>query len=161
MGIFNRSHYEDVLVARVDGLVPPDAIERRYERINRFEQGLVESGMRLVKVMLHISYEEQRQRLVARLQDPDKRWKFSPADLDKRAQWDDYLAAYDVALSRCSTPAVPWHVVPADRKWYRNHAVGQLVLETLREMNPRYPRPRLDVPRLLARLNAAPGTLLP
>jgi len=152
LGIFNRSHYEDVLIARVDRLAPDDVIEGRYAKINRFEADLAGRGVSLLKVMLHISFEEQRRRLVARLTDPDKRWKFEVGDIDKRAQWSDYQAAYDIALARCSTPEAPWYVVPADAKWYRNYAVSRLLLETLREMAPRYPRPRLNVPKLLRRL---------
>lgn len=143
-----------VLVARVDQLAPPEEIESRYDRINRFEASLARAGVRLLKVMLHISQEEQRRRLLARLEDPDKQWKFEPADIDKRAQWADYQAAYDVAMSRCSTPAAPWYVVPADHKWYRNYAIALMLLETLREMDPRYPRPALDVPALVAHLRA-------
>jgi PPK2 family polyphosphate:nucleotide phosphotransferase len=154
IGIFNRSHYEDVLIGRVDHLAPEDVIERRYARINRFEADLARAGVRLLKVMLHISFEEQRRRMVARLRDPDKHWKFEVADIEKRAQWADYQEAYEVAISRCSAPAAPWFVVPADAKWFRNYAVGQLLLEALRQMDPRYPRPRLDVPELLARLQA-------
>jgi PPK2 family polyphosphate:nucleotide phosphotransferase len=128
IGIFNRSHYEDVLVARVDGLAAADVIERRYAQINRFEKELARAGVHLLKVMLHISFEEQRARLVARLEDPDKHWKFETADIEKRAQWPDYQAAYEVALDRCSTPDAPWYVVPADAKWFRNYAVGQMLL---------------------------------
>jgi PPK2 family polyphosphate:nucleotide phosphotransferase len=155
IGIFNRSHYEDVLIGRVDHLAPAAEIERRYGAINRFEARLVRAGVRLVKVMLHISFEEQRQRLVERLEDPAKRWKFEVADIDERAQWDDYQAAYDLAIQRCSIPEAPWYVVPADAKWFRNYAVSRLLLETLREMGPRYPQPALDVPSLLARLRPA------
>jgi PPK2 family polyphosphate:nucleotide phosphotransferase len=155
VGIFNRSHYEDVLVARVDGLASPEVIEQRYERINHFEAELARAGVRLVKVMLHVSFEEQRQRLIARLKDPTKHWKFSSDDLDKRAQWGDYWAAYDLVLTRCSPPAAPWYVVPADHKWFRNCAISHLLLETLRDMTPRYPAPRLNVRRLLARLERA------
>ena len=158
VGIFNRSHYEDVLIGRVEGLAPPAEIERRYGAINRFEAELSRTGMRLVKVFLHISFEEQRERLVARLEDQTRHWKFDPADIDKRAQWDDYRAAYDLALERCSTPDVPWYVVPADAKWFRNYAIGHLLVETLREMDPKYPQPPLDVPRLLARLQTAAPT---
>ena len=154
IGVFNRSHYEDVVVVRVDNLAPPDVVERRYGKINRFEADLALAGVRMVKVMLHISFEEQRRRLVARLDDPTKHWKFSAADIDKRAQWDQYMKAYGIVLERCSPPSAPWYVVPADAKWFRNYAVSHLLLETLREMNPRYPRPRLNVPRLLARLQA-------
>jgi PPK2 family polyphosphate:nucleotide phosphotransferase len=155
VGIFNRSHYEDVLIGRVEALAPPAEIERRYGAINRFEAELSRTGMRLVKVFLHISFEEQRERLVARLEDPTRHWKFDPADIDKRTQWDDYRAAYDLALERCSTPDVPWYVVPADAKWFRNYAISHLLVETLREMDPKYPQPALDVPRLLARLQPA------
>jgi PPK2 family polyphosphate:nucleotide phosphotransferase len=157
IGIFNRSHYEDVLIARVDRLAPAAEIERRYGAINRFEAGLASAGVRLVKVMLHISFEEQRRRLVARLENTAKRWKFEVADIDKRAQWDDYQAAYDLAIQRCSTPAAPWYVVPADAKWFRDHAVSRLLVETLREMDPRYPQPALDIPGLLARLQPPAG----
>jgi PPK2 family polyphosphate:nucleotide phosphotransferase len=155
IGIFNRSHYEDVLIGRVEHLAPAAEIERRYAAINRFEARLVRAGVRLVKVMLHISFEEQRQRLVERLEDPAKRWKFEVADIDKRARWDDYQAAYDLAIRRCSIPEAPWYVVPADAKWFRNYAVSRLLVETLREMDPRYPQPDLDIPGLLARLRPA------
>lgn len=154
VGIFNRSHYEDVLIARVERLAPAAEIERRYAAINGFEAGLGRAGVRLLKVLLHISFEEQRERLIARLQDPTKLWKFDPADVDKRAQWDEYRAAYDLAVGRCSTPEAPWYVVPADARWFRNYAITRLLLETLREMDPRYPRPALDVPSLLSRLQA-------
>jgi PPK2 family polyphosphate:nucleotide phosphotransferase len=152
VGIFNRSHYEDVLIARVAGLAPEAEIERRYGAINRFEAALTPAGVTLVKVLLHISFEEQRERLVQRLEDPDKHWKFDVSDIDKRAQWDDYRTAYDLTLARCSTPEAPWYVVPANARWFRNYAVSHLLLETLRELDPRFPRPALDVPDLLERL---------
>jgi PPK2 family polyphosphate:nucleotide phosphotransferase len=155
IAIFNRSQYEDVLVARVDALAPPAVIERRYDRVNRFEADLVKRGTRLVKVMLHISFGEQRRRLVSRLESPEKRWKFSADDVDKRSQWGEYQAAYDLALQRCSPPDARWYVVPADHRWFRNFAVARLVLETLREMGPQYPEPDLDVPALLERLRAS------
>ncbi|HYW25306.1 MAG TPA: PPK2 family polyphosphate kinase [Terriglobales bacterium] len=155
VGIFNRSHYEDVLIARVQRLAPPAEIERRYGAINRFEAGLAAGGVRVLKVFLHISFEEQRERLVERLEDPSKHWKFDPADVDKRAQWDEYQAAYELAVDRCSTAEAPWYVVPADAKWFRNYAISRLLVETLREMDPRYPQPALDVPGLLARLRPA------
>ena len=154
VGIFNRSHYEDVLVARVHNLVPPDAIERRYGQINNFERDLVRSGTRVVKFMLHISYEEQRKRLIDRLKNPDKHWKFNEKDIDERAYWDDYMSAYSIAITRCSTRWAPWYVVPADDKDYRNWAVASVLIETLEEMDPRYPQPKLDIPRLIKRLNA-------
>jgi PPK2 family polyphosphate:nucleotide phosphotransferase len=143
LGIFNRSQYEDVLVVRVHDLAP---WERRYDEINRFE---AKAGVTWIKCMLHISRDEQRDRLLARLGDPTKRWKFNVGDLAEREQWDDYAAAYQDALVRCDTEAAPWYVIPADRKWYRNWAIQQLLLETLRELDPQYPaREDLDVPAL-------------
>jgi PPK2 family polyphosphate:nucleotide phosphotransferase len=143
LGIFNRSQYEDVLIVRVHDLAP---WQGRHEEINRFE---ADAGVTWVKCMLHISSDEQRERLLARLEDPRKRWKFNEGDLAERAHWDDYAVAYQDALERCDTDAAPWYVVPADRKWYRNWAVQQLLLETLRELDPRYPeRADLDVPAL-------------
>ena len=154
IGIFNRSHYEDVLIARVHRLAPPAVIERRYGQINDFERGLARGGTTIVKFCLHISSQEQRKRLVDRLEDPDKRWKFNEQDIDERAYWDDYMAAYGLAVARCSTRSAPWYVIPADDKTYRNWAVTMVLVETLRRMDPRYPRPRLDIPRLLQRLKA-------
>jgi PPK2 family polyphosphate:nucleotide phosphotransferase len=154
IGIFNRSHYEDVLIARVHELAPPAVIERRYNLINAFEKQLARSGTRIVKLCLHISYAEQRKRLLERLKDPTKRWKFSEHDIDERAYWDEYMSAYSLAISRCSTPQAPWYVIPADDKVYRNWAVTKILSETLQEMNPRYPQPKLDIPRLVKRLKA-------
>jgi PPK2 family polyphosphate:nucleotide phosphotransferase len=148
IGIFDRSHYEDVLIARVHSLAPPDVVETRYAEITRFEAKLVEDGFALVKCFLHISYDEQRERLLARLDDPRKHWKFNPGDLAERARWAQYQEAYRIALERCSTEAAPWYAVPADRKWYRNWAVGRLLLETVRDLDPRYPQLDLDVPAL-------------
>lgn len=153
VGIFNRSHYEDVLIVRVHGLVPKPVWQRRYEQIDRFEREVVANGTTMVKVFLHISPDEQRKRLLARLDDPTKRWKFNPADLKERARWDQYVRAYEDAIARCSTREIPWFIVPADRKWYRNWAVTMLLLETLREMDPRYPQPDLDLPGLRAALS--------
>ena len=150
--IFNRSHYEDVLVVRVHELVPQDVWAARYEQINEWEAKVAGSGTTIVKCFLHISYDEQRERLLARLDDPEKHWKFNEGDIDERARWDDYQAAYEDAIAKCSTDAAPWFVVPADRKWYRNWAVANLLAETLEKLDPRYPRPELDVPRLRARL---------
>lgn len=152
IGIFNRSHYEDVLVARVHDLAPAQVIERRYGQINAFERELVKSGTKVVKFCLHISYAEQRKRLLDRLKKPDKRWKFSEHDIDERAYWDDYMSAYGLAITRCSTPIAPWYVVPANDKVYRNWAISRILRESLGEMDPQYPQPRLDVPRLLKRL---------
>jgi PPK2 family polyphosphate:nucleotide phosphotransferase len=154
VGIFNRSHYEDVLVARVHNLAPAAVIERRYGQINNLERELVRSGTRVVKFMLHISYEEQRKRLLDRLKNPDKHWKFSEHDIDERAYWDDYMSAYSIAVTRCSTEWAPWYVVPANDKDYRNWAVSSVLIETLEDMDPKYPQPRLDIPRLIKRLNA-------
>jgi PPK2 family polyphosphate:nucleotide phosphotransferase len=150
--IFNRSYYEDVLVARVKKLVAPDVIESRYEQINRFEAGLVRSHVIPLKICLHISNEEQRQRLLARLNTPEKRWKFSPNDIRERRQWDEYQEAFNVLLTRCSTPVAPWYIVPADDKPFRDWAVSRLLLETLRSMNPRVPMPKLNVPSLVRQL---------
>jgi PPK2 family polyphosphate:nucleotide phosphotransferase len=150
--VFDRSHYEDVLIVRVRELLPPDQWERRYDEIAAFEQRVSAAGVAIVKCYLHISYDEQRERLLARLDDPDKHWKFSEGDVEERKRWDDYMAAYEDAIARCHTDVAPWYIVPADRKWYRNWAIERLVVETLEEMDPRYPRPELDVPALRARL---------
>jgi PPK2 family polyphosphate:nucleotide phosphotransferase len=144
IGIFNRSHYEDVLVVRVDSLVPKDVWSARYEQINAFERHLVDNGTEIVKIYLHISREEQAERLRERVSDPEKRWKFSPDDLRKRAQWDDYRAAYEDAIRRCSTEHAPWYVVPADRNWVRNVAVSAIVRAKLESMDPQYPKPKWD-----------------
>jgi PPK2 family polyphosphate:nucleotide phosphotransferase len=154
IGIFNRSHYEDVIIARVHALAKPLIIERRYGIINRFEKELVRSGTKIVKVCLHISYDEQRSRLIDRLRDPDKNWKFKETDIDERAYWDDYQSAYSIAITRCSTPWAPWYVVPANDKDYRNWAISRLLIEALDEMNPQYPHPKLAIPRLIKRLQA-------
>ena len=154
VGIFNRSHYEDVLVVRVHDLAPLSVIERRYDLINRFEKQVASRRIKIVKVCLHISYDEQRDRLMDRLKDPNKRWKFNEHDIDERAYWDDYQSAYSLAITRCSTPYAPWYVVPSNDKTYRNWAVARILMETLQEMDPNYPQPRLGIPRLLKRLRA-------
>jgi PPK2 family polyphosphate:nucleotide phosphotransferase len=154
IGIFNRSHYEDVLIARVHDLARAPIIERRYGVINRFEKELVRGGTKIVKICLHISYDEQRRRLIERLRDPDKHWKFKATDIDERAFWDDYQSAYSIALTQCSTDWAPWYVVPANDKDYRNWAISRLLIDLLEEMNPQYPHPKLDIPRLLKRLRA-------
>ena len=145
IGIFDRSHYEDVLVARVRGLVPMERIERRYDAINAFEERLVHEGTVVVKCMLHISSDTQEERLLERLDNPDKHWKFNPGDVDERALWPTYQRAYEIALERCNTEAAPWHVVPSDRKWYRNWAVAMILLETLRGMELGWPAADFDV----------------
>ena len=152
IGIFNRSHYEDVLVPVVHATLPAPTIARRYDMINRFEQDLVKSGTTVLKFMLHISFEEQRARLIDRLERPEKRWKFSANDLKERADWDAYMAAFDGAIAHTSTEHAPWFVVPSDRKWFRNFAIAGIVVETLQAMNPTYPVPDLDIPALEARL---------
>ena len=150
--IFNRSYYEDVLIAKVKKLAAADVIESRYQQINRFEAGLVKSNVVPVKICLHISNEEQRQRLLARLNTPEKRWKFSLNDIKERGRWDEYQAAFNVLLTRCSTPVAPWYIVPADDKAFRDWAVSRILLETLRAMNPRVPMPKLNVPSLVRQL---------
>lgn len=137
--IFNRSHYEDVLVTRVLGLVSESVWRPRYRIIRDFEHGLAVAGTRIVKVMLHISRDEQAARLAARRDDPTKQWKYSARDLDMAARWGDFMAAYEEAINETSTDEAPWHVVPADKKWYRNWAVARLVVDALSEMDPRYP----------------------
>ena len=142
IGIFNRSHYEDVLVVKVRGFAPADVIERRYDEINAFEKLLTDNGTKILKFMLHISKEEQAERLTERIEMPEKRWKFNPADLEDRKLWDDYMKAYEMALTRCSTHHAPWYVIPADRNWVRNAAISRIVRETLEDMNPQYPEPK-------------------
>lgn len=140
IGIFNRSHYEDVLVVRVHDLVPKKEWKSRYERINRFEEMLHDAGTTIVKVFLHISKEEQRCRLQARLDNAKKRWKFSKADIAEREYWDNYQRAYEDAMTRCNTKHAPWYIVPANHKWYRNLAISEILRKTLEEMNPQYPK---------------------
>jgi PPK2 family polyphosphate:nucleotide phosphotransferase len=155
IGIFDRSHYEDVLIARVDELVPEDVWRHRYTEIVQFEAELDAQGVRIVKCMLHISAKEQAERLIARLDDPAKRWKYNPADLDARAKWPAYQEAYAEALRRTDTDAAPWYVIPSDRKWYRNWAIAALLAETLADMDPRFPKPDFDIDAERARLAAS------
>jgi PPK2 family polyphosphate:nucleotide phosphotransferase len=145
IGVFDRSHYEDVLIARVHGLAKPEEIERRYGAINDFEAELVDSGVTIVKVMLHASKERQAERLMDRLEDPTKYWKYNPADIDEREHWDEYQEAYEIALERTNTAPAPWLVVPAHRKWYRKLAVAQVLLETLKGLDLEWPKPDFDV----------------
>lgn len=154
IGVFDRSHYEDVLIHRVRGFSTPEVIEERYGLINDFENELADSGTTIIKVMLHISRDEQRERLEARLEDPTKQWKFNPGDLDERALWDDYQEAYQIAVTRTSTPDAPWHVVPADRKWFARLAVQRLLLDALRSLDLEWPKPTYDPAEQLARLAA-------
>ncbi|OLT23717.1 polyphosphate kinase (could be polyphosphate AMP phosphotransferase (pap)) [Ornithinimicrobium sp. CNJ-824] len=155
IGVFDRSHYEDVLVVRVHDLVPPAQWARRYATINEFEQGLVDDGVTLIKVMLHISPEEQKERLTERLERPDKYWKYNPGDVDERAHWEAYQEAYQAVMDRCSTEAAPWFVVPADRKWYARLAVQRLLLEHLRALDLRWPPADFDVEAEQERLAAS------
>ncbi|MDB5558970.1 MAG: polyphosphate kinase [Enterovirga sp.] len=143
IGIFNRSQYEDVLVGRVRKLAPAKVIEHRYNQINAFED-LIASSTKVLKFMLHISKEEQGERLRARLEEPQKHWKFDPGDLADRSMWSDYMQAYEQVLSRCSTEVAPWYVIPSDRKWARNAIVASIVRRTLEDMDPQYPEPRWD-----------------
>ena len=146
VAIFDRSHYEDVLVVRVHDLVPKKRWSRRYDQINAFERLLADEGTTLVKCFLHISRDEQRERLQARLDEPTKRWKFRMGDLDERRRWDDYMAAYEDVLERCSTPWAPWYAIPADRKWFRNLAVSTVLAEVMGALDPQYPPVDPDVP---------------
>jgi PPK2 family polyphosphate:nucleotide phosphotransferase len=145
IGVFDRSHYEDVIVVRVHGLVPRSAWSRRYGTINRFEQRLADSGTSIVKVMLHLSAQEQKRRLIARLDRPDKWWKYNPGDVVERGFWPDYQEAYQAAITKCSTDAAPWYVVPADRKWYARWAVQRLLLDALEAIDPQWPPAAFDV----------------
>jgi PPK2 family polyphosphate:nucleotide phosphotransferase len=141
IGIFNRSHYEDVLVVRVNNLVPKAVWKTRYETINQFEQLLAANGTRILKFYLHISKDEQKERLLARLGDPKKQWKFSMSDLPVRNQWDDYMKAYEALLERCNTDYAPWHIIPANHKWHRDLVVARTIVATLEDMNPKFPAP--------------------
>jgi PPK2 family polyphosphate:nucleotide phosphotransferase len=154
IGIFDRSHYEDVLIARVHELAPADEIERRYEAINDFEKRLVDEGTTVVKCMLHISADTQKERLMARLDDPTKHWKYKPEDVTERLRWTEYQRAYELALERCNTEHAPWYVIPSDRKWYRNWAVGSLLLEKLSRMGLAWPPVDYDIPTEKDRLAA-------
>ncbi|GEB94691.1 polyphosphate kinase 2 family protein [Microbacterium lacticum] len=155
IGVFDRSHYEDVLIGRVRHLADDAEIERRYGAINAFEKGLVDRGIRIVKVMLHISSDEQKARLAERLDRPDKYWKYNPADVDERALWPQYMDAYQTVFDRTSTPDAPWFVVPADRKWYARLAVQALLLDALEDIDPQWPAADFDVAVEKARLAAS------
>jgi PPK2 family polyphosphate:nucleotide phosphotransferase len=148
IGIFNRSHYEDVLVVRVHGLVPKSVWSKRYRQINDFERTLSESGVTIVKFLLYISKEEQAKRFRERLEDKRKNWKFSPDDLKEREYWDAYIEAYDEVLDKCNNEYAPWYVIPANRKWFRNLAVAQILVETLEGMKLQYPKPVADLSKI-------------
>lgn len=156
IGVFDRSHYEDVLIHRVRGFSSPEVIEERYGLITEFENELVADDTTIIKVMLHIGADEQKARLQDRLDRPDKHWKYNPGDLDERALWPDYMEAYHLALERTSTETAPWYVVPADHKWYARLAVQRLLLTALRRLDPHWPRADFDVQAEKARLAADP-----
>jgi len=155
IGVFDRSHYEDVLIGRVRNLAAPEEIERRYGAINAFEQELAGNGTTVLKVMLHLGKAEQKLRLGERLARADKYWKYNPGDVDERMLWDDYQAAYQVAIDRTSTPTAPWHVVPADKKWYARLVVQQLLIDALEAMNLTWPAADFDVEAEKVRLDAS------
>lgn len=155
IGVFDRSHYEDVLIGRVRQLAPADEIERRYGAINEFEARVAASGTRIVKVMLHISPDEQKSRLMERLERPDKHWKYNPGDVDERMLWPQYMAAYQTVFDRTSTEAAPWHVIPADHKWYARLAVQELLLDALQQIDPQWPAADFDVEAEKKRLAAS------
>ncbi|TKV30010.1 polyphosphate kinase 2 family protein [Arthrobacter sp. NamB2] len=155
IGVFDRSHYEDVLIHRVRGLSAPEEIEQRYGAIRSFENEVVASGTRVLKVMLHISKDEQKARLAERLERPDKYWKYNPGDVDERGHWEQYQEAYQLAVERTSTPDNPWYVVPADRKWFARLAVQHLLTATLEDMQLSWPRATFDVELEKQRLSAS------
>jgi PPK2 family polyphosphate:nucleotide phosphotransferase len=144
IGVFNRSHYEDLVIVRVKGLLPEERWRQRYEHINAFEKLLGDEGTTVVKFYLHISKDYQKQRLERRLSKPSKHWKFNPADLAERARWDDYRTAYEEALRRCSTKDAPWYVIPAEQRWYRDLLIARVLVETLRGLHMKYPKPTFD-----------------
>jgi len=151
VGVFNRSHYEDVLIVRVEKLVPKEVWRERYEQINEFEQMLTSNSVRIIKVFLQISKGEQKKRLQDRLEDPNRQWKFSPEDLVKRRQWSEYQKAFEAMLTKCSTKRAPWYLIPADRKWFRNLAVSQIVATEMGRMPLRFPEPAYDPSKITVR----------
>ena len=155
IGVFDRSHYEDVLIGRVKGLADEAEIERRYQAIVDFEKRVAASGTRIIKVMLHISNDEQKARLAERLDRPDKHWKYNPGDVDERMRWDDYMAAYQTVFERTSTDEAPWYVVPANRKWYARLAVQELLIDVLESIDPQWPAADFDVEAEKKRLAAS------
>ncbi len=149
IGVFNRSHYEDVLIVRVNNLVPKSVWKQRYEYINQFENLLVSNGTRILKFYLHISKDEQKRRLLARIANPEKQWKFSMGDLPVREQWDQYMEAYEALLERCNTDYAPWHIVPANHKWYRDLIVAKTIVATLEDMKPSFPPPEAGLDKVV------------
>jgi len=148
IGIFNRSHYEDVLVVRVHGNLSKNELKNRFQAINHFEDLLVENGTTILKFFLHISKDEQRDRLQARLDDPQKYWKVNPEDLKEREYWDDYMDAYEDVFRHCSRKHAPWYIIPANKKWYRNVAISQVIIEALDRLEMKYPKPNFDVSKM-------------
>jgi PPK2 family polyphosphate:nucleotide phosphotransferase len=149
IGVFNRSHYEDILVVRVHNLVPEKVWQERYDHINRFEELLAESGTTILKFFLYISKGEQKRRLLDRTTTPEKQWKFSFGDLKEREHWDSYIEAYEAMLSKCNTPYAPWHIIPANKKWYRNLVVTRAIVDALEKLNPQYPKPEGDLSKVV------------
>ena len=141
IGIFNRSHYEDVLIVRVHNLVPQEVWKTRYDHINNFERLLTDHGVTILKFYLHISKDEQKDRFLSRLEQPHKRWKFNPADLAERTWWDDYMKAFEEVFDQCSPKTAPWYIVPANKKWYRNLVISEMIVKTLQDLNLRFPDP--------------------
>ncbi len=148
IGIFNRSHYEDVLVHKVHKLIPEKLLDQRYGQLNDFERHLSQNGTVILKFFLNISKDEQKERLQARLDDPEKRWKFRLGDLDERRVWDKYREAYQAVLDKCSRKHAPWHVIPADKKWYRDWAVSSIVLQALKAIDPKAPKPEENLDKV-------------
>jgi len=148
IGIFNRSVYEDVLIVRVHNIVSKDVWSQRYDQINEFEELLHANRIKIIKFFLHISKDEQKKRFQQRIDDPDRRWKISESDFDERKFWDEYTAAYEDVLSKCSTPHAPWFIIPANKKWFRNLAVSHIIAETMESMNMKFPPPTVDVKKL-------------
>src|SRR5947209_7443173 len=148
IGIFNRSHYEDVLVVRVHGQISKDETEHRFRQINQFERLLYENGTRILKFFLHISEDEQKARLEERLKDPAKYWKVNPSDLKERTHWDDYQKAYEDVFRNCSTKHAPWYIIPANKKWYRNVVISTIIVDTLKSLKMKYPKPEFDISKL-------------
>jgi polyphosphate kinase 2 (PPK2 family) len=148
LGIFNRSHYEELLVVRVHGKLSKKDLKERFKAMNDFEELLAKNGTTILKFFLHISKEEQKARLQARIHDPQKFWKVNPDDLKERRYWDDYMSAYEDALRHCSTKHAPWYVIPSNKKWYRNVAICQVLIDTLEELKMKYPKPKFDVSKM-------------
>jgi PPK2 family polyphosphate:nucleotide phosphotransferase len=152
--IFNRSHYEDVLVVRVKNLAPESVWSKRYDHINNFEQMLVDEGTTILKFFLHISFEEQRERLLSRIDEPEKNWKFNPGDLNERKLWDEYMKAYEDAIEKTSTPRAPWYVIPADKKWYRDLVISTILVECLEDLEMKFPDASTDLDQYRAQLQS-------